>query len=297
MKNSLLLCQQIQKALEKRCETLVSHPKQAISSILNCYHKPIHFTTIKLPDQVITEPNSIKQHIQNHFENWTAHKPINQDLYQNFWKQHYQLQLHINLEWYHSLTQPITTDEVINTINQLPNGKACGPTGISYEMIKHAGPTCIHAITALFNHCLNSNQIPKQWKHSRIYPIPKRNSFDGNLNLTRPISLIEHIRKIYTKIITNRLNAVFTQHSILSPFNYVALPGNSTSIPIHILNNFIEDASCNHKEIWLLSQDMSKAYRFCKIKISIKTITLRSRIDSAMFSLFENLVRIKAVIK
>src|SRR6185295_14785363 len=104
MENSLLLRQQIQKASEKRCETLVSHPKQAISSILNRYYEPIHFTNIKLPDQVITEPNSIKQHIQNHFENWTAHKPINQDLYQNFWKQHYQLQSHINLEWYYSLT-------------------------------------------------------------------------------------------------------------------------------------------------------------------------------------------------
>ena len=156
-------------------------------------------------------------------------------------------------------------------------------------MIKHAGPTCIHAITALFNHCLNSNQIPKQWKHSRIYPIPKRNSFDGNLNLTRPISLIEHIRKIYTKIITNRLNAVFTQHSILSPFNYVALPGNSTSIPIHILNNFIEDASCNHKEIWLLSQDMSKAYdsvNLTLLKQSLVRLSLPSQITNTIINIF-----------
>src|SRR5260364_359612 len=101
---------------------------------------------------------------------------------------------------------------------------------------------------------------PKQWKKRRIFPIPKNNTFDGNLNLTHPISLIEHTRKIYTKIITSRLNQVFLQYPILSTYNYVALSGNSTSIPIHILNNLIEDANCNHKEIWLLSQDMSKAY-------------------------------------
>ena len=94
----------------------------------------------------------------------------------------------------------------------------------------------------------------------RIYPIPKKNTFNSDLNLTRPISLVEHIHKLYTKVLTNRLNSVFSQHPILSPYNYVALPGNSTSIPIHILNNLIEDANCNHKEIWLLSQDMSKAY-------------------------------------
>jgi hypothetical protein len=127
-------------------------------------------------------------------------------------------------------------------------------------MLKHISPLCISVIIALFNRCLTENRIPKQWKHSRIYPIPKRNTFDGDLNLTRPISLVEHIRKLYTKILTNRLSSVFSTHPILSPFNYVALPNNSTSIPIHILNNLIEDASCNHKDIWLLSQDMSKAY-------------------------------------
>jgi len=127
-------------------------------------------------------------------------------------------------------------------------------------MIKHFNSTGITILTSFFNWYLIQNSIPKQWKRGRIFPIPKNNSFDGNLNLTRPISLIEHTRKIYTKIITNRLNQVFSLHPILSPYNYVALPGNSTSIPIHILNNLIEDANCNHKEIWLLLQDMNKAY-------------------------------------
>ncbi|RIB00510.1 hypothetical protein C2G38_2234069 [Gigaspora rosea] len=83
----------------------------------------------------------------------------------------------------------------------------------------------------------------------RIFPIPKNNNFDSNLNITCPISLI-----------TNKLKQVFLQYPILSLYNYVALPRNSTSIPIHILNNLIEDANYNYKEIWLLLQDMSKAY-------------------------------------
>jgi len=127
-------------------------------------------------------------------------------------------------------------------------------------MLKHSGPTFITAITALFNKCLTSNRIPKQWKEGRIFPISKKPIFDGNLTNTRPISLLEHIKKLYTKLLTNRLNSIFTQHPILSPYNYIALPGNSTAIPIHILNNTIEDAFCNSKQLWLLSQDMSKVY-------------------------------------
>ena len=291
LEHSLRLRHQINQASEKRCETLVSKPTQAINSILNRYQPPVHFTNIKLSNQLITDPTQIKQHIRSHFSNWTAFKPINQQLFDNFWQQHYLPLPHINPDWYIPLTASITTDEVLQTISKLPNGKACGPTGISYEMIKHLGNNCILALTALFNRCLSQNNIPKLWKHGRIYPIPKTNSFDGNLNLTRPISLIEHARKIYTKILTNRLNQTFSQHPILSPFNYVALPGNSTSIPIHILNNLIEDANCNYKELWLLSQDMSKAYdsvNFSLFKHSLSRLSLPQSIINILSDLLVN---------
>ena len=162
LENSLLLRQQIQQASEKRCETLSTRPTQAINSILNRYQPPIHFSNIKLPDQLITDSHLIKQHIQSHFLNWTAYRPINNNLFDNFWSTHYYPLTHINTQWYTSLTSNITEDEVLQTIMQLPNGKACGPTGISYEMLKHAGPTCIKALTALFNRCLTLGQVSKQ---------------------------------------------------------------------------------------------------------------------------------------
>jgi hypothetical protein len=288
LEHSLRLRYQINDASERRCETLVSKPKQAINSILDRYQPPVHFSNIKLPNQLITDPTQIKQHIQAHFFNWTAHKPINQLLFDNFWNQYYLPLSHINPDWYTPLTQPITLEETLFTISQLPNNKACGPTGISYEIIKHLNHSCISSLTALFNRCLSNNYIPKQWKKGRIFPIPKNNAFDGNLNLTRPISLIEHTRKIYTKILTNRLSKVFTQHPILSPYNYVALPGNSTSTPIHILNNLIEDANSNYQEIWVLSQDMSKAYdsvNFTLFQHSLSRLALPSPIINILTNL------------
>ena len=139
-------------------------------------------------------------------------------------------------------------------------------------MLKHTGSNFITTITSLFNRCLSSQTIPKQWKEGRIFPISKKPIFDGNLSNTRPISLVEHIKKLYTKLLTNRLNRIFSQHNILSPFNYVALPGNSTSIPIHILNNIIEDANCNSNQLWLLSQDMSKAYDSVNFELFQKSL-------------------------
>src|SRR5260364_47980 len=94
----------------------------------------------------------------------------------------------------------------------------------------------------------------------KIFPISKKPNFDSDLSNTQPISLLEHIKKLYIKLLTNHLNHTFTQHKILSAYNFIALPGNSTSIPIHILNNIIEDTLCNSSQLWLISQNMSKAY-------------------------------------
>ena len=72
-----------------------------------------------------------------------------------------------------------------------------------------------------------------------FFSISKKFTFEENLNNTHPISLIEHIKKLYSKILTNHLNYIFSSYNILNPHNYVALPGNSTNIPIHILNNLL----------------------------------------------------------
>ena len=77
-------------------------------------------------------------------------------------------------------------------------------------------------------------------KNSKIYSIFKKLSFDENFNNTWPISLIEHTKKLYTKILTNRLSSILTKFPILNPHNYVALLDNSTNTPIYILNNFIK---------------------------------------------------------
>src|SRR6185295_7787168 len=44
LENSLLLRQQINQATDKRCNTLITHPTQAINSILNRYHQPVHLS-------------------------------------------------------------------------------------------------------------------------------------------------------------------------------------------------------------------------------------------------------------
>ena len=63
------------------------------------------------------------------------------------------------------------------------------------------------------------------------------------------------------KILTNRLSKILVLHDyILGENNFAALPEKSTIEPIHIINNVLEEAREQNKELWILLQDMSKAY-------------------------------------
>jgi hypothetical protein len=290
LENAQHLRQHINTATNKRCEQLITQPTKMIKSILNRHTDVVLFHNIKTDTNIITEPKDIKQHITNHFDKWTAHQPYDENIFNSEWYNEYQPIPHIQTTWYNSILEDISIDEIIQTIKQLPNNKACGPSGISYEMIKHLEIDMICALTALLNRCLQTHKIPKQWKCSRIYPISKKTTFNGDLNNTRPISLIEHTKKLYTKIITNRLTHVLTKHPILNPHNYVALPGNSTNSPIHILNNFIEDAHCTEKDIWILSQDMSKAYDSVNLSLLVKALQ-RLQMPTQLVNIIANLLQ------
>ena len=105
---------------------------------------------------------------------------------------------------------------------------------------------------------------------------------------TRPISLIEHTKKIFTKIITTRIANVICRYPILSKHNHVAIPNTSTALPISTLTHIINDAHANKKELWMLSQDMSKAYDTVHILLLIKALE-RIKIPKEICQLVNNI--------
>ncbi|CAB4423753.1 unnamed protein product [Rhizophagus irregularis] len=83
------------------------------------------------------------------------------------------------------------------------SSKAPGPSMISYEMLKHLGP---HASTLLLNlvgACLSDANIPDLWRQATVFPIPKPHEWKCQLKNTRPITLLEVIRKTLVKLCYN----------------------------------------------------------------------------------------------
>ena len=133
-----------------------------INSILDRYSEPVHFNNIKTQNKIKTEPSAIKSAIQQHFYKWTAHRNLNQTIFNSDWSEEYKPSSDIEPEWYDPILTEITTEEITETLSNLSNNKACGPSGVSHEMIKHSGPNTIQAITTRLNCYLTTQTIPKQ---------------------------------------------------------------------------------------------------------------------------------------
>lgn len=90
-------------------------------------------------------------------------------------------------------------------IENLPRGKAPGFSNIYNEMIKESPKSFKERLYNLMKACWNKGIIPKQWKLSKIFPLIKE---DGSI---RPISLLENFRKIYERLIKDKLELVFNE--------------------------------------------------------------------------------------
>lgn len=97
----------------------------------------------------------------------------------------------------------ITKDEIYNAIKKMKN-KAPGEDGIATEAIKAGGPTLIDTLERIYNLCLRNQDIPTRWNNSIMILLHKKGD-ETNLENYRPISLLNHLYKILTRIIATRL--------------------------------------------------------------------------------------------
>jgi hypothetical protein len=106
------------------------------------------------------------------------------------------------------LTDSISKEEILTTIQKLPNNKSPGLDGLTYEFYKLMEEHIIPILEQIFNQVLTSGIMPSSWCKNLVILIPKKSKELHNINNWRPISLVNCDAKIFMKIIANRLNTI-----------------------------------------------------------------------------------------
>ncbi|PKK58399.1 DNase I-like protein, partial [Rhizophagus irregularis] len=144
------------------------------------------------------------------------------------WQKAYTPLPDVSVSLYDPILAPITLQEWSDVLSSMPNNEASGPSKISYEMLKHLSGEALEFSLLLANACLSRGDIPADWREAVVYPIPKPHDFDAQLKNTRPITLLETVRKCVIKVVTNCLSTILADNTILRGGNFAGLPSGST---------------------------------------------------------------------
>ena len=155
-----------------------------------------------------------------------------------------------------ALMHPITEQEIKDIIIAFKNNRAPGPDGLSIEFYKTMFPYIKNELTQLFNGYLKNGRILAETKSSFIKLIPKRTPYNLVENF-RPISLLNCDYKIFTKILSKRLQPILDE--IVHESQY-AQPGKNINDLNTLARDIIGDMSNSVLDSFFVSVDFRKAY-------------------------------------
>nr|ADI61818.1 endonuclease-reverse transcriptase [Bombyx mori] len=151
----------------------------------------------------------------------------------------------------------VSVDEIRLALRQLKNGKAPGDDGITTELLKAGGTPLLVELQKLFSHVIHRGRTPKAWNNSIVILFFKKGD-KTLLKNYRPISLLNHIYKLFSRVITNRLARRFDEFQ--PPEQAGFRSGYGTIDHIHTVRQIIEKTTEYNRPLCLAFVDYEKAF-------------------------------------
>ncbi|EPZ36154.1 hypothetical protein O9G_005774 [Rozella allomycis CSF55] len=172
-----------------------------------------------------------------------------------------------------ALMAPITITEIQMAIKNSPNNKAPGPSGITFELLRLLPLAVINIMCAAFNSIMTFGTIPKCLLEMHLIILAKDKKWTGDISRTRPIALLECIKKLISLIITQRLNSYISANNLLQGANAGFTPGHSCTDILIPLQTVMDHANEHKNPLYILTIDIKKAYD--TVKPSSMTLALK----------------------
>src|SRR6266487_1629869 len=194
------------KAVKTRNDNFKENKGRMFRSSLEKKFNYIDTSNIIDDGKYIDNPNEIKETISLRARAWTRPRRFHDP--ERFWRTEYEPKQYVPTDAFEKVMDTISSDELQAALKEAPINKAAGPSGLSYKCWKHASTSVHEALLEVFERSMFCKRMPTAWKKTNTILIPKLKNWNKNIDITRPIVLIEIVRKLFTKIFTNRLKVV-----------------------------------------------------------------------------------------
>ena len=106
------------------------------------------------------------------------------------------------------LCEPISKDEIKETLKKMTNGNVEGLDQIPVEVWKYLGEEGLECLTEFFNVIFRTAKMSREWKFSTVIQLYKNKCDIQNCNSYRSIKLLSHTMKLWERVIERRTNLV-----------------------------------------------------------------------------------------
>lgn len=159
---------------------------------------------------------------------------------------------------------PLLLCEIEHAIDTLKCGKTPGPDGIGAEFYKTYKDRLAPLLLRVFQNAFATHCLPPSFYKSHTALIPKSSDDDAlrRLDGYRPISPCNVDYKIFSKVLTERLQSVVTY--LVGEHQTCGIRGRCIQTNIHVARSVIECVSESADQVALVQIDLSKAFhRVC----------------------------------
>ncbi|KAF0540278.1 reverse transcriptase [Gigaspora margarita] len=166
LENNMVHKQRIEKNIQKRFSNFACNTKKMIDSILTRHKTPVIINKIAHENYNMTKPKTIKYEIKEHFKQLTKYNPKDEKVWEG-WKARYEPRDEIDKVWYEGVEDEIRMEELKVIIEEVPKGKAIGPSEVSNKMIKRLGNKAIKQLLKIMNACIKLQIVSNSWKKGK----------------------------------------------------------------------------------------------------------------------------------
>lgn len=191
-------------------------------------------------------------------------------------------------EFNFELNDEITEQEVLKSINNLKQNKACASDLILNEFLKFSKTKMLSAFTRLFNLVFASGFIPEEWSQGIISPIYKNKGDKASPDNYRGITILSCFGKLFTAVLNNRLNKYLENMNVLCEEQAGFRKQYSTTDHIFNLKCLIDLYLFRGKRLYCAFIDYKKAFDSIN-RTYLWQKLISNNIDGKMFKIIHSL--------